>query len=133
MVCDLECVFFKAVFCDEPGSAVGGVTHTRQNASHVGERLDDSGHGIVAMHFVFEIDKTLVFRGNEGFEDFSHRHEALAYGNLTFLALEIGQVFHVHVEEAGTYFMDSFDNIGAGAHCVAYIDAAADARVHILD
>src|SRR5258707_9200918 len=39
----------------------------------------------------------------------------------------------MHVEEARSDFMDSLDDVRAGALGVAYIDAAADSRVHFFD
>ena len=39
----------------------------------------------------------------------------------------------MHVEEARTDCVDGLDDIGAGADAVAHVDAAAHARVHVLD
>src|SRR5258708_35417027 len=39
----------------------------------------------------------------------------------------------MHVEEARSDWMDGLDDVRAGARRVAYIDAAADSRIHVFD
>ena len=56
-----------------------------EHAAHVGEALDDAGHGIVGVNFVFEIDEALVVDVDERLEDLAEGHDAFADGDLAFL------------------------------------------------
>src|SRR5580658_211608 len=107
-------------------------THSGQNTAHVSEALDHTGHRIVSVDFVFEIDKALILRRDERVEDCFHRHDAFAHRDLALFAVEVGEIFHVHVEEPRPDLVDGLDNIRAGAHAVPDVDAAAHARVHAL-
>src|SRR5271165_3395055 len=95
--------------------ALSLIPHACQYAAHVGEALDDSGHGVVAVDFVFEIDVALVVDGNQCLEDGVDRHDAIANRDLALLAVEVGEVLHVHVEEARADLLDGGDHVGAGA------------------
>ena len=104
-----------------------------QDAAHVGEAGNDSGHGIFAADLVFQVDEALVFGGDECLEDFGDGNDTFADGDLAFLCGEVGEVFGVEVEEARADGVDRFDDIGTGADAVADVDAAADAGVHVAD
>ena len=107
------------------------LAHACQDTAHVGEALDYSWHGVVFVDFVFQVYVALVIRRDQGFEDFADWHYALAYCYLAFFAREIGEVFHVEIEEALAGLVDGFWYVGAGAGGVAYVYAAAYARVEI--
>jgi len=108
------------------------VAHSGEDAAHVGEAFDDAGHGVVGEDFVLKIDVAGVLDGDEGFEDLQNGHDAGTDGDLTVSGIGLGEVLHVHVEEAGAGFMDGVDYVGSGAHGVAYVDAAAHAWVQAL-
>ena len=84
------------------------------------------------MDFVFQIYVALVV-GLERASKIS-RVGILPWPTATWLALslEICEVFHVDVEEALACLVDGFYYVGAGAGGVAYVYAAADARVEIF-
>src|SRR5579859_5836442 len=115
------------------GSGIVGVTHARQNAAHERNAFNHSRHRIVAVNLVLKIDKPFVASCDQCFEDLAYRHLALTNIYLAFLALEVCEVFDVHVKEPRAYIANGLDDIGAGAHCVPDIDAAADARIELFD
>ena len=85
------------------------------------------------MNLVLEIDISFVLRRDESLEDAADRHDAFSNSHLAFLALKVRQVFHVHIEQARTHFVNGLNNVRARAHGVSYIDAASNARIHALD
>lgn len=107
--------------------------HTGDNATHVGETLCDSRHGIVIVDLVFEVNVALVTDVDQGAEDCRNRHHAIAYGNLALLDLAFGEVLHVEIKETWSNLFDRCDRIGTRAHRMADIDTAADTGVHIFD
>ena len=46
--------------------------------------------------------------------------------------LEVCEVLHVDVEEAGSGFVDGLNDVGAGTNGMSDIDATADARIQAL-
>lgn len=78
--------------------AGGRISHARQDAPHIREAGDHAGHWIVGMYFIFEIDKAVVPRRDEGLKYFAHGHETLSHSDLTFFILKVGEIFHVQVE-----------------------------------
>lgn len=112
---------------------MGRVAHSADDATHVGETGDDSGHGVVGVDFVLEIDVAGVADCCERPEDFAHGHEAVTNSYLAGFVVEVREVFHVHIEEARAGGMYGLDNVSPGADGVPDVDAAAQARVEILD
>src|SRR5580704_9536617 len=51
---------------------------------------------------------------------------------LAVFAPEVREVLHVHIEQPWACFVDHLNHIRAGANCMPDVDAAADARIHIL-
>src|ERR1700722_398534 len=111
----------------------GLISHTGQNTAHISKGLNDAGHWIVSMNLVFEIDKALIVGLDKGFKDFPKGHDASADRNLTILIMKIGEVFYMHVEQARADLVNGLNNVGSGTHGVADVNAAAHARVHVLD
>src|SRR3984957_12803167 len=117
-------VWIDASFC---------VPHARKHAAHVGKAAGHARHRVVGVDFVLKVDEAFVLIGDERFKDSADRHLAVTHCYLALLDVEVGQVLHMHVEEARSDFMDGLDDVRAGALGVAYIDAAADSRVHVFD
>src|SRR5450432_3234169 len=107
--------------------------HARKHAAHIGEAAGHAGHRVVGVDLVLKVDEAFVLIGDERFKDTPDRHLAVTHCYLALLDVQVGQVLHMHVEETRSDFMDGLDDVRAGAHGVAYIDAAADSRVHVFD
>ena len=60
------------------------VAHAGEDAAHVGEALDDAGHGVVAVNLVLQIDEAGVLDVDERLEDFADGQDAFADGDLAF-------------------------------------------------
>src|SRR4029077_4664271 len=102
------------------------------NASHIGKAAGHARHGIVRMNFILEINETPIPHGKKGFKDLPHRHDPFPHDDLTILALEISEVLHVHVKQAGACFADRPNHIRAGTSGMPDIDATPDAWIHVL-
>jgi hypothetical protein len=103
------------------------------DSAHVGEALDDSGHRVVGVDLVLEVDVAFVADVDESAEDGRDRHDAVAYSDLAFFDLTVGEVLDVHGVQAGAGFLDGDNRVRSRAHSVADVDAASDAGVHVLD
>src|SRR4029077_2409643 len=84
------------------------------------------------MNFILQVDEALVFHTNKGFKYPTHGHATIPHRDLTLLVLEVREILHVYVKQAGAGFMDGLNDVRARANCVPDINAAADTRVHIL-
>src|SRR6202453_3301494 len=120
----------RSLNCD---SDMDCIPHTRKHAAHIGEAPGHAGHRVVGVDLVLQVDEAFVLNGDERFKDGADRHLAVTHGNLALLDVQVGQVLHMHVEEARSDFMDGLDDVRAGTLGVAYIDAAADSRDHVFD
>src|SRR6202140_3793246 len=109
------------------------IPHARKHAAHIGEAAGHAGHRVVGVDLVLQVDEAFVLIGDERFKDSADRHLAVTHCYLALLDVQVVQVLHMDVEEARSDFMDGLDDVCAGAHGVAYIDAAADSRVHVFD
>src|SRR5258708_6017096 len=109
------------------------IPHAGKHAAHIGEAAGHAGHRVVGVNLVLKVDEALVPIGDERFKDGPDRHLAVTHCYLALLDVQVGQILHMHVEEARSDFMDGLDDVRARAHGVAYIDAAADSRVHVFD
>src|ERR1700691_6151437 len=122
--------FVRSPFCRP---SFGMSPHARKHAAHIGEAAGHAGHRVVGVDLVLKVDEAFVLIGDERFKDSADRHLAVTHCHLALLDVQVGQVLHMHVEEARSDFTDGLDDVRAGAHGVAYIDAAADSRVHVFD
>ncbi len=65
-------------------SGVGEVAKASEHAAHVGYALDNAGHGVLGVDFVFEVGETFVVDGDECLKDFADGHDALTDSDLAF-------------------------------------------------
>src|SRR5258708_19195091 len=84
------------------------------------------------MNFVLEIYEAFVADCGQSLEYSWYGHFAFAYGDLVIFSLEVGEVFHVDVEQPGSGFVDGLNDVSAGTNGMSDIDATADARIKIL-
>src|SRR5882757_3381021 len=123
----IDAAFFRSPFClPSCDSGMDCIPHARKHAAHIGEAAGHTGHRVVGVDLVLKVDEACVLIGDERFKDSADRHLAVTHCYLALLDVQVGQVLHMHVEEARSDFMDGLDDVRAGAHGVAYIDAAAD-------
>jgi hypothetical protein len=106
--------------------------HACQDASHISEAGDNARHRIVGMNLVFQIDEARVLRRDKRLKHLPHRHDAVSYRDLALFALEVREVFHVHVKQPRTCIVNRLNHMGAGANRMSDVDAAPDARIHTL-
>src|ERR1700722_6941644 len=114
-------------------SGMDCIPHARNHPAHIGKAAGHAGPWVVRMTLVLKVDEAFVLIGDERFKDSADRHLAVTHCYLALFDVQVRQVLHMHVEEARSDFMDGLDDVRAGAHGVAYIDAAADSRVHVFD
>src|SRR5258708_1616345 len=84
------------------------------------------------MNLIFEVDKALVVGRDKRLEDLAYRHDSLTHGDLALLALEAGQILHMHVVQPRPNLVDGLHHIDPGTHRMPDVDAAPDARVVLL-
>jgi len=82
---------------------------------------------------VFEVHKTFIPGFDQRLKDAADRHDPFTDCDLAFLAMEVGQVLHMNVEQASADLADGLNDICAGPRCMAHIHAAPNARVHMAD
>jgi hypothetical protein len=109
------------------------VAHPCKDSAHVGEALDDAGHGVLRDYLVFEVDVARILDGDQRLEDSTYRHDAFADSDLGFAAVGVGKVLDMEIEEAWAGGVDRSYDVSPRTDGVAEVDAEADARVHLRD
>src|SRR3984957_16808871 len=114
-------------------SGMDCIPHARNHPAHIGKAAGHAGPWVVRMTLVLKVDEAFVLHGDERFKNSADRHLAVTHCYLAFPDFQVGPILHVHVEQARSELMYCLEHVRARALGVAYIDAAADSRVHVLD
>src|SRR3954465_5311194 len=104
-----------------------------RDAPHEGEGFPHTGHRILGLDLVLEIDIPLVTDGAELPENLGDGHLPFPYYALAVGRVEVAQILGVHVVDARSRSGNGADRVCARPYSMTEVDAQSHERIHPLD